>query len=387
MHEGSKTHEYNFDDSRLVVTGGGTGGHVYPALALATEFRRRHPHAGILYAGSRRGLETRVVPRTGLEFAALSVGGVVGKTVPVKVYGTLSTAYSVLRSLGILRRFRPDVVLGTGGYVSVPVVMAAQLLGIPTLLQEQNVVPGMANRFLARKANHLFLPSEDALKSLPMGVQQRAMVAGNPVRKEFSLVERDLARREYGIGDSDILLVIMSGSGGAATINNVTARWISGLKNPPSGLRVLFGTGKRYYRDVIEEIGQIPEWAAVVEYIDDAPGALAAADILLCRAGAMTLAEATVMGVPMIIVPSPNVAHEHQTANAIALERAGAAIAVEDEDFDVAILDESIHALLADSASLRRMAEASREYGDPEALDRMVDTIERIIARTKGEPR
>ncbi|MFW5897067.1 MAG: undecaprenyldiphospho-muramoylpentapeptide beta-N-acetylglucosaminyltransferase, partial [Bacillota bacterium] len=384
MREDRLIHTHDLNHSRLVVTGGGTGGHVYPALALATEYRRRHTHAAILYVGSRRGLETRVVPRTGLEFVGLSVGGVVGKTAPVKVYGALSTAYSVLRSVGILRHFRPDVVLGTGGYVSVPVVMAAQLMGIPTLLQEQNVIPGMANRLLAHRANHLFLPSKKALKALPAGVQAKAIVAGNPVRKEFSLVERALARREYGIDDSETLLVIMSGSGGAATINRVAAEWMSRLEEPPPGLRVLFGTGKRYYRTVVEEIGHIPKWTAVVEYIDDAPGALAAADLLLCRAGAMTLAEATVMGVPMIIVPSPNVAHQHQLANAKALEEAGAAIALEDEDFDADILDQSVRQLLADSSRLGQMARASREHGDPQALDRMVNTIEEIVAKGEG---
>lgn len=364
---------------RLLVTGGGTGGHIYPALALAKEFGSRHPHARIAYVGSQRGLETRVVPQTGLEYAGLPVTGIVGRSVTFKAYGVLGMVRSLAGALKLLRRFRPDLVLGTGGYVSVPVVLGAQMLGIPTVIQEQNVVPGTANRLLSRRANAIFVPSEDSIPSFPRSAWARAMVAGNPVRKEFERVDRDLARRQYGIEPDEYLVVIMSGSGGAATMNRAAAEWFSHPGSGDSRLRVLYATGKRYYRSVVGEIGDPPPGVRIVEYIDDASGVLAAADLLVCRAGAMTLAEATFLGLPMIVVPSPNVAHKHQGANARALAKAGAAIVIEDGDLSGDRLESEVTYLVSDADKLRSMSEASRGLADPGALDRMVDTIEELM--------
>ncbi len=372
-------------DARLVVTGGGTGGHVYPAMAIAAEFRRRHMDAGILYIGSRRGLETRLVPQTGFDFASLSVGGIVGKSLPFKIYGLLGTVRAIAVAGRILRRFKPDVVVGTGGYVSVPVVMAAQLMGIPTVLQEQNSVPGLANRLLSRRASLIFAPSEDALEGLSRNIQAKAVVVGNPVRKDFSLVDRDIARRDYGIGDGEKLVVVTSGSGGAQTINDAVSDWIDSMEPVPEGLHILFATGKKYHRSVTERITRVPPRVRVIEYLDDAPGAFTAADLLICRAGAMTLAEATVVGAPMIVVPSPNVAHDHQRANARALEAAGAAVMVEDAECSGEAIGRIAGELIGSPRRLEQMSRASRGLGDPEALDRMLGLIEELMGVAGGD--
>ncbi len=366
---------------RLIITGGGTGGHVYPALSIARGFLQRGPDREVLYVGARRGLESRVIPAENIPFRALEVEGFLGRGARGKLGGLYLFARAAHRVGSLLREFAPDAVVGTGGYVSAPTVFRAQLARIPTLLQEQNVHPGVANRFLSHLACWVTVPSGDAAGGFPRRVSDRLVVTGNPVRPEILRADRAKARREFAVGEDEVLLLASGGSGGAETINRGMLQFLCEYLPRHPRLRVIYVTGPRYHgwvRDTLRKEVRCADADRVMlfDYLADMPGALAACDLFLCRAGAMSLAEATAVGRPMVIVPSPNVTHDHQQRNARALQAAGAALVVQDTDFSGAALHSALSGPLRESASLRDMAAASRAHGNPEALDEILALID-----------
>ncbi|MFO8060859.1 MAG: undecaprenyldiphospho-muramoylpentapeptide beta-N-acetylglucosaminyltransferase [Bacillota bacterium] len=363
---------------RLIVTGGGTGGHVYPALSIAREFLARGPGRRVLYVGARRGLESTVIPEAGIPFRALRVEGFLGRGAAGKARSLLLLASALREAGGILAEFAPDVVVGTGGYVSVPVVMRAQLARIPTLIQEQNVLSGAANRMLSHLARAVAAPAVEAAGNFPRRVQSRLVVTGNPVRRDVISACRSDGRAQYGLGPGDVMLLVVGGSGGARTINRGTLDFVLDHLPEHPHLRVLWVTGPRYHEEVLLrlESAGAADRVRVMDYLRDMPSALAACDLLLCRGGAMSLAEAAAAGRPMIIVPSPNVTHNHQQHNARALEGAGAAVVIPDCDFTGDSLQRVISGLLDDCERMRAMAGASAARGRPGALDEIMELIE-----------
>ncbi len=368
---------------RVVVTGGGTGGHVYPALAIARALKEDNPENEVLYLGTPRGLEADVVPRAGIPFKAIESRGLLGMGPRAVLRGVLAAGKGLGQALQILRGFRPDVVVGTGGYVSGPVVLAGYLLGVPVVLQEQNVLPGMTNRLMARVARYVLIPHEEAARHFPR--RARVRVTGNPVRKEILTASRDEARSRLGLAEDELFLVVFGGSGGAESIAQAVlsalprlARW--------EGLRVLFVTGKRYYQEArrrLEEAGIAEEIVGKIQiepYVYDIEWAYAAADLVISRAGALSLAEITARGLPAIIIPSPNVANNHQEYNARVLDQAGAAVVIRDADLDGEVLLDVLKDLVADPERRRVMARRSRELGRPDALRDIVAIIEGAAA-------
>lgn len=376
---GGETVEGGDGATRVALAGGGTGGHIYPALAIADGLRGSRPGTSLVYLGTARGLEADLVPRAGIPFFPISGGGVVGKSPLAAARGMLALARGTVQAASILRRFSPHVVVGTGGYASVPAAAAAVLLRVPLVIQEQNVYPGVSNRLLARFAREVYVPAETTRRYLPC--PERALVTGNPVRPELLAGRRDEAAARLGFDPRRPVLAVFGGSRGARAINRAAATALPALAG--RGIQSLWVTGEAYHGEALAALrgaGIQPASSGnirVEPYLHGMADALAVADLVVARAGAMTLAEVTARGVPAILVPSPNVAFDHQRHNARRLERAGAALVIAEQGLDGGRLAESAASLLGDPAALRSMAENSRRLGRPDAL---VAIVERILA-------
>lgn len=359
---------------RVMLTGGGTGGHVYPALAVASELRRRVPEVEFLYVGTRDGLEARIVPSAGMPFRSVRARGFIRKRPPDMVRAVFDLVRGYRTAVALVRAFRPHVVLGTGGYVMVPVVLAATRCRVPVVLHEQNALPGVANRWLSRHAEAVAVPFDEARPAFPRA--RRVEVTGNPTRPELLETETKAARRELGLDPDRPVVLVTSGSRGARSINLAAAEWIRSGRVPA---QVLLSTGHAYHAEVVRSLAAAGLDAAtladrgvvVVPYIDRMDLALAAASLAVARAGALTIAEFTARGVPSILVPSPNVTHDHQRRNAEVLQRAGAAVLLPDAELSATRMGRLVAELLGDGQRLEAMAAAARSLGRPDAGRRL----------------
>ncbi|HHX27772.1 MAG: undecaprenyldiphospho-muramoylpentapeptide beta-N-acetylglucosaminyltransferase [Bacillota bacterium] len=357
---------------RLVVTGGGTGGHIYPAVAVAKEMSRLLPRTSVLYVGTGTGMESKIVPREGLAFKSVRSSGVMGKSAVVALKGLANAFMGVFDAVTLLRDFRPDVVLGTGGYASGPVIAAAHLLRIPRAIQEQNAVPGKTNLWLSRISAVTFAAWDYSVKFFP--VPSRVLVTGNPVRSEvLEETGKDESRRFFGMVEKGPAVLLLGGSRGAKTL---VEAGIAISKRMPEGTSMLFVTGAEYYPEACRALGARPgdgiEGASIGNiilkpYVYDMAKAYSACDLVIGRAGGMTLAEITARGIPSVIVPSPNVAGNHQEYNARALEEEGAALVVREGPQAGSRVAEAALGLLGDPEKLARLSQASERIGRKEA--------------------
>lgn len=372
---------------RFVVTGGGTGGHIYPALAIARGLQERYSGCEILYIGTNRGLEADIVPKAGLEFRAIRVAGLKRSLSP----RNLAVFWQAARGLGearrIMRTFRPAAVVGTGGYVCGPVVLAAAMGGIPTLIHEQNAFPGITNRILSRFARRVAVTFEDSIKYFPR--RARVKLTGLPVRPEILQARRDEARQTLGLPRDATVILSFGGSQGARSINHAMVDLL-GLMRERQDVSCLHVTGPAQYEEFMGRLeaaginlaknGNI----TITSYMYDMPNALAAADVAICRAGAATLAELTCIGLPAILIPYPYAAENHQEYNARALEKRGAALVIKDADLSGDRLSQCLEELLQPASSgskrdLQAMQAASRDMGRPGALEDIVNSVGEII--------
>jgi len=349
---------------RYLFAGGGTGGHIYPALTLAAAIKEIDREAELLYVGTETGREATIVPRTGIPFVTISSAGLVNLSFRQKVTGGLKAMKGLVDSIGHIRRFRPDVVVGTGGFVSGPVLMAARLTGRPVVIQEQNAFPGVTNRIASRWARAVFVPYEEARPHFPPGARLRTV--GNPVRPEVAAARRDEGRRALGFEPADKVLLVMGGSGGARDFHRAVAEVVPDLLAELPDLKVLHITGERYLEAVQKLYGK-QERVMIVPYLHNMPEAYAAADAGVFRAGALTLAEIQVRGLPSVLIPSPNVTHNHQEWNARTLEQRGAALVVRERELTREGLADAIRTVLTDEAAAARMRDALRSLAQPDA--------------------
>ncbi len=366
---------------RCVVTGGGTGGHIYPALAIARGLRERYG-AEVLYVGTDRGLEADLVPRAGLPFAAISAGGLRRRVDPGNLAVLARTVRGLFQAWALLGRWKPAVVVGTGGYVCGPTVLAAVARGIPTFIHEQNAYPGLTNRLLAGLVRQVALTFPEAAAHLPR--RARVVVTGLPVRPEIVTADRGAARQALGIDPHTRVLLVFGGSRGARKINDAMIGVLEALSGRP-GVHVIQATGKAEYRDYAARLeaagikigsgGNI----TLTPYLYDMAQALAAADLVVCRAGASTIAELTVRGLPAVLVPYPHATARHQDYNARACARAGAAVVIPDRELDGPRLLAVVGQLLGDEERLRAMGAASRRLARPQALEDILGCIEKIM--------
>lgn len=371
---------------RLIVSGGGTGGHIYPALAVAGAVRELEPGSEVLYVGTADGLEAAIVPKEGLAFRAIPSRGLIGKGPLGAPAAGLAAVRGVSAARRIVRSFRPDAILGTGGYVSGPVALAALLCRVPLVIHEQNAFPGVTNRLAARWAAAVAVPFADARLHFPP--EARVVVAGNPVRRAVLETSPEEGRRVLGLAPGGRVLYLVGGSRGARVLNEAVVAALPGWLQRPE-VRVVFATGERYYADTVKALerkdlslrgdGRL----VLVAYLERADAALAAADLIVTRAGGTTLAEVTARGVPAVIVPSPNVTHNHQEYNARVLARAGAARVILEADLTGPVLEKEVADLLRQPELLARMRQASLGLGRPEAAA----DIARLLFRAARGPR
>jgi UDP-N-acetylglucosamine--N-acetylmuramyl-(pentapeptide) pyrophosphoryl-undecaprenol N-acetylglucosamine transferase len=370
---------------RVLFAGGGTGGHLYPAIALATAFQARHPGAEVHFVGARRGVEARVLPERGLPHTLLPLEPI-RRSRPWEnwrlVPAMLRTAVGLRR---VFREFRPDLVVGTGGYASGPVVGWAIVRGIPTALQEQNSFPGFVTRRLAGRARQLHLAFPEARRYLKPGERTEVLEFGNPIAPPDASIQRAEARRAFGLGDGMVVLVV-GGSQGSRAINEALLSDLRGVADGrlaprPEGMEILWATGPAHYETIsgrLADLG-VGDWVHATAYIQEMPKALAAADLAVSRAGAMALAELCAWGVPSVLIPLPTAAANHQHHNAVALADAGAALLAPENELEGGTLWEQIRSLAADPGRRGALAEHARERGHPDAAAQIVEALTRLL--------
>lgn len=362
---------------KVMLTGGGTGGHIYPAIAIADKIKQRQPSADILFVGTERGLESQIVPKNGYPIRYIPARGF-DRRRPLKNLKTLRDwIIGSQAALQLINEFRPDMVIGTGGYVSAPLVRAAQRKGIPTYIHEQNAAPGLTNRLLASQVTKLFLAYDDAVAAFSKIPPERIIVTGNPVRQEFVNASASVARTKVGLTTDDFMVLCFGGSRGALRINTVMTKAVAGLLKAPE-FRLVFITGREYHSDVrreLKETGALTDRVELLPYSERMHEYLPAADLVISRAGAITVAEITACGKAAVLIPSPNVTGNHQYFNAKALADRGAAVLLSERELSEELLTEIILRLMRDRPALNQMAEASRAIGRTGAADAIYQEI------------
>ena len=358
------------------MTGGGTGGHIYPAVAIADEIRRRNPEAEILFVGAEKGLEKKLVPKSGYDIELIPVAGFDRKNLIKNIEVVRKLIKGNARAKNIIKSFRPDFVVGTGGYASAPMVKTAQKMGIPTYIHEQNAYPGVTNKLLERGARKVFLGFAKAGENFKC--RDKIVVTGNPVREEFMNPDSRGSREKLGFRDDEFVVLSFGGSQGAGRINKAMIDVIRKY-NGCEGIRICLGAGSYYYSAIMESFAEegfvLGDNISIMEYIDDMASYLAAADLVISRSGALTVAEATVSGAPALFIPSPMVTGNHQYYNALAVAEKGGAIIIKEAELEDGGLVDRIEKLRKSPIILSEMAEASLSCGLPQATEIICDTI------------
>lgn len=370
----------------VIFTCGGTGGHINPAISVANLLRERMPDSKILFIGAEDGMEKNLVPRAGYELETIRISNFQRKLTPAGVWHNVTTAChmagSMQKAKKIIRAFQPDVIVGTGGYASYPALHMGAKLGIPTAVHESNAVPGLTTRMVAGHVSRIMVSLADSSNQYPD--PEKVTVTGTPVGSAFLYGDREKARAALGIGDEP-LIVSAWGSLGAREMNKKIARFM--VREAQDGLyRHVHATGSygwRWMPAYVRDQGLLLEnhpWLDMREYIYNMPELLAAADLMLCRAGAGTISEVCASGTPCIMIPSPNVTDNHQEKNARVLEKRGAAVVVREKDCDGDSLYETARALLSDPDRLREMRLAARRLAVVDAAEQILQVIRDLAA-------
>jgi len=366
---------------KVMIAGGGTGGHVFPGIAVAEELKRRRPDATVLFVGSRRGLEAQAVPGAGFPIRFVMVRGFPRRAWWRWPAALLTNLIGFFQSLWVVARERPDAVLGTGGYVSGPVAFATWLLGRPLILQEQNSIPGIANRWLARLADEVHLSFVEARSHF--GRKDHLKVSGNPVRAHILSGDRGQALIEFGLAPGKPTIFVFGGSRGAHRINEAALEAMRRLKDRVD-VQFILQTGREDFDWAKGVVAAERLPARVMPFLQRIHMAYAAADLVVCRSGAMTLAEIAVCGTPSILVPYPHAAHDHQVVNAANLVDRGAASMILDRELNGERLAKEIAHLLSDRQTLSRMSANARTFARPDAAERIAKSLERWAAGRKA---
>jgi UDP-N-acetylglucosamine--N-acetylmuramyl-(pentapeptide) pyrophosphoryl-undecaprenol N-acetylglucosamine transferase len=359
---------------RVLIAAGGTGGHIYPGIAVAKEIMRREPNSEARFVGTERGLESKLVPQAGFELSIIDSAGLKNVSPIARARALMVIPKSLLTARGLLRAFKPDIVIGAGGYVSGPVVLAAALMNVPTLVMESNALPGWTNRRLARFVDKAAVSFEAALPYF----RGKGVVTGNPVRREFFEIP---ARQRDMSGKGEFSVLVFGGSQGAKAINEAMVAALPTLGGLRDVLKITHQTGEEDFESV--RAGYLAaDWAErgnVKQYIDDMVATFAEADLVICRAGATTTAELIAAGKAALMVPFPFAADDHQRKNAEALANTGAAIMMLQQDLSGERLAHEIARLARDPERITAMERASRKLSRGDAAAAVVDLIEKLI--------
>lgn len=340
---------------------GGTGGHLYPAVAVAASIKKMKPEAEILFVGTKHKLESKVIPSLGYKFKSIVISGFSRKINLSNLHFPFKLIFGSLQSLIINFSFKPKVAVGAGAYVAGPVLWSASVLGSKILLMEQNSFPGITNRLLEKKANEIHLSFEESKKYFRM--KEKLFVTGNPIRIDFELSDKKSAKNKVGLDENKKTLVVLGGSLGAKSLNDSVINNIE--KFQKENIQVVLQCGKRYYNELksIENSS-----LKIYDFIDDMPKIYSCADLIVARAGATTIAETAYLGLPVIFVPSPNVAEDHQYKNAKSLVDENAAELIKDNNLNEEFFDK-VRSIINDDNRLTELAENIKKFSKPDAAN------------------
>ena len=363
---------------RMLIAGGGTGGHLFPGIALAEEVTTRHPDNRVLFVGTTRGLEARVVPAAGFPLETIEVRGLKGVSALKAFQALLLLPLSFVSSWCIVGRFRPDVVVGVGGYASGPVVLAAWMRGVATAIQEQNALPGITNRILGRIVRAVFIAFEQARAAFP---PRKTFLVGNPVRR---MLMDNYLRSRPPVTDGRFRLLVVGGSLGARGLNTRMVEALPHLGDLRQRMDIVHQTGAADLEGVRARYASAGVTAEVVPFVDDMSAAYAGASLVLCRAGATTVAELTICKKAAILVPFPFATDDHQAINAAALVESGAALMFREAELTGERLAAELRKLAASPETVQRMERAAGHLGRPEAARELVDVCTELVAPPAG---
>lgn len=357
---------------KVILSGGGTGGHIYPAIAIAKEIQRRHPDAQFLFVGASDRMEMEKVPQAGFEIEGLWIAGIQRKLTVDNLIFPFKLISSLMKSRKIIKKFKPDVVIGTGGFASGPLLKMATIAGIPAVIQEQNSYAGITNKLLGKSVKKVCVAYDDMQRFFP---SEHIVKTGNPVRADLLDIEskRSTAFAKYDLSHSSKVVLILGGSLGARAINELIEKQLPFFKR--KGVQVLWQTGKLYYDKYKHHQA---DGVQVMAYIDQMDMAYAAADIIISRAGAGSVSELCIVGKATIFIPSPNVAEDHQTKNAQAIEKTGAAILIAEKDLDKKF-ELVFKGLLNDEKVCFELGRKIKTLALPNATADIVDELEQLL--------
>ncbi|MGX7162384.1 undecaprenyldiphospho-muramoylpentapeptide beta-N-acetylglucosaminyltransferase [Enterococcus massiliensis] len=362
---------------RVLVTGGGTGGHIYPALAFVKYVKKQDPTAKFLYVGGKKGLENKILPKTDIPFETLEIQGF-KRSLSLDNFKTIHLFMkSIRQAKKIVKEFKPDIVIGTGGYVSGAVVYAAAKLNIPTVVHEQNSVPGITNKFLSRYVDRIAIAFQDAAAFFP---KDKTVLVGNPRATEVRDSGKSDILKEFDLDPAKETVLIFGGSQGALKINQAVVAALPMLAQ--KDYQVLYASGERYFEEIkknetisLDRLTTV----SVKPYIDKMAEVMANSSLLIGRAGATSIAEFTALGLPAILIPSPYVTNDHQTKNAQSLVDHGAVRMIRDDELTGESLVLAIDAIMEDKKLREQMAAASKEQGIPDAAERLFNLVQTLI--------
>lgn len=359
---------------KVIISGGGTGGHIYPGISLAYEIKDRDIKNDILFVGTERGLESKLVPREDFKIVKIKARGIKRKLCFENLTAIIIFLLSLFQSYKIIKKYKPDLVIGTGGYVSGSVVLMAAILGVPTFVHEQNVIPGITNKLLSRITRATFLSFNQSKEYFSN--KAKLIFTGNPIR--FKNIKQNTEReyKKYNLDSSKKTILVLGGSKGAASINRAVLGSIDFIKDAiKNNLQVLLISGQDDYDNIMGIVGENHKIFSIESYLHDIEKAYSLADLVICRAGATTLAEIVAYGLPAILIPYPYATQDHQGINAKIFEREGAAISILEKDLSGEKLGQVLLDLLKNKDQLEMMAKKSRELGNVNSAKKIVDYI------------
>lgn len=365
------------EGKKIIISGGGTGGHIFPAISIANAIKAKYPKSSILFVGAEGKMEMTLVPNAGYEIIGLPVRGFY-RGLTFKNFGVIMNLIkSMMKSRNIINNYKPDIVIGVGGYASGPICKSALNSGIPVLIQEQNSYAGITNKLLGRKAKKICVAYDGMDKFFP---KDKIILTGNPIRKDLSnTLNLGEAFRHFGLNEARQTILVLGGSQGARTINNAMVNVVSKYGGN-SEIQILWQCGKFYYEDLKDKYSNIDDNIKIKPFLDRMDMAYAIADIVISRAGAGTISELCLLGKTSILVPSPNVAEDHQTKNAMALVEKGAAEMIKDKDAEMGLLNK-LTELIEDSSKRSSLSKNISKLGIVDSDERIVDEVCKILSK------
>lgn len=364
---------------KIIIAGGGTAGHINPGLAIAKYIKQKSPDAEIIFVGTKNGLETKLIPREGFELKLIKVRGFKRKLSLDTLKAVKELFQGILEARRVIKEYKPDLVIGTGGYVCGPVLFNASRMKIPTLVHEQNAFPGVTNRILSRFVDTVAISFKESKKFFKD--EGKLILTGNPIRSEMLQTDRNNSRTKLGLSQDKPVVVIFGGSRGAEKINESVCRML--LEHyDEKDFSMVFATGEDQFEKISGRLADRNfNTVSVTPYIYNMADVMASADLMICRAGAITISELTALGVPSIIIPSPYVTANHQEHNARALEEQGAAVVILEKDIDGSILYQQIMSLLKDKEQLGKMSRNARKMGITNASEKIYSIIQDLLRK------